>query len=181
MQMAKLSSMKTCLFLVCLILAALTASADVIETGPSGFTVKTAVDVAAPATRVYQVLTERVGSWWDKDHTYSGNAANLSIDAKPGGCFCERFPGGGGVSHMTVVYAEPGKLLKMSGGLGPLGNLAVTGVLSWKLTETNGRTSIETTYTVGGYAPGGVGVLAAPVDAVLSAQVKRLAQFVSTH
>ena len=38
------------------------------------------------------------------------------------------------------------------------------------------------TYKVGGYAPGtGVGTLAAAVDGVLTAQVSRLAQFVSTH
>lgn len=82
---------------------------------------------------------------------------------------------------MTVIYAEPGKLLRLAGGLGPLQDLALTGVMSWKLTEANGRTTIEVTYKVGGYAPGGVGAMAAPVDAVLGAQVKRLAQYVSTQ
>jgi uncharacterized protein YndB with AHSA1/START domain len=155
--------------------------ADVVDSSPAGFTVKVVVDVAAPAQRAYQALTERIGSWWDKDHTWSGNAANLSIDARPGGCFCERLANGG-VTHMTVIYAEPGKLLRMSGGLGPLQDLAVTGVMSWALTEAAGKTTIEVTYKVGGYAPGtGVGALAAPVDGVLTAQVRRLAQFVSTH
>ena len=92
------------------------AFADVIDSAPAGFTVKVVVDVAAPSQRAYQALTERIGSWWDKDHTWSGNAANLSIDARPGGCFCERLANGG-VSHMTVIY-EPGRLLRMSGGLG---------------------------------------------------------------
>lgn len=144
---------------------------------------KTVVDAAAPAARVYQALTDRIGSWWDKDHTFSGNAANLSLDARPGGCFCERLPGGGGVHHLTVLYAEPGKLLRLSGGLGPLQDLAVSGVTSWRLTESGGKTTVEVTYKISGYVPGtaGVGALAAPVDAVLTAQVRRLAQFVSTQ
>ena len=176
--------MKPTLVLVCLLLGAAVASAEVVDSTAGGFTVRVTVDVAAPAARVYQTLTERIGSWWDASHTFSGNAANLSIDARPGGCFCERLPGGGGVQHLTVIHADPGKLLRMSGGLGPLQDLAVTGVMSWKLTETSGRTAIEVTYKVGGYAPGGnggVGALAAPVDGVLSAQVRRLAQFASTQ
>jgi uncharacterized protein YndB with AHSA1/START domain len=175
--------MKCAALCTCLLLAPCAVSADVVDAAPGGFTVKIVVESAAPPSRVYQALTDRIGSWWDKEHTYSGDPANLSIDARPGGCFCERLPGGGGVSHMKVVYAEPGKLLKLSGGLGPLQDLAVAGVMSWKLTEAAGKTVIEVTYKVGGYlpGPGGVGALAPPVDAVLTAQVGRLAQFVSTH
>ena len=81
---------------------------------------------------------------------------------------------------MRVVYADPGKLLRLSGGLGPLQDLAVTGSMTWKLTEASGKTTIEVSYKVGGYVPGGAGVgaLAAPVDTVLTAQVTRLAHFV---
>ena len=32
----------------------------------------------------------RVGEWWGKDHTYSGDSANLSLSLTPGGCWCER-------------------------------------------------------------------------------------------
>jgi len=167
--------------LALLLAGASCADADIVNAATAGFTVKIVESVPAPAARVYQALTERIGSWWDKDHTWSGNAANLSIDPRPGGCFCERLPGGG-VQHMIVIYADRGKLLRMSGGIGPLQDLAVTGVMSWVLTETAGKTTIEVTYKVGGYAPGGgVGALATPVDMVLTAQVKRLAQFLSTH
>ena len=175
--------MKFALPFVCLLLAAPVASADVVDSTVGGFTVKVTVDVAAPSARVYQALVERISLWWDPVHSFSGNAANLSIDARPGGCFCERLPcWRRRAAPAAVIHADPGKLLRMSGGLGPLQDLAVTGVLSWKLTEAGGKTAIDVTYKVGGYAPGGgVGALAAPVDAVLSAQVSRLAQFVSTH
>jgi uncharacterized protein YndB with AHSA1/START domain len=158
-----------------------TALADVVDSAPGGFTIRIGAEAGAPAARVYRALTEQIGSWWEKSHTFSGDAANLSIDTAPGGCFCEKLPGGGGVRHLTVVNADPGKLLRMTGGLGPLQDLAVTGVMTWKLTEAAGKTTIELTYKVGGYLPGtaGIGALAAPVDGVLTAQVKRLTQFVT--
>jgi uncharacterized protein YndB with AHSA1/START domain len=177
--MRRILFLSSCLFCY-VVLGSPAAFADVVDSAPNGFTLKVVVDAAAPAALVYRALTERIGAWWDSSHSFSGNAANLSIDARPGGCFCETLPGGGGVRHMTVTYADPGKLLRLSGGLGPLQDLAVTGAMTWKLTEASGRTTIEVTYKVGGYVPGGTGVgaLAAPVDAVLTAQVKRLAQFV---
>lgn len=169
----------TLLLSCCLLLGPSAAFADVVDSAPAGFTVKAAMDSPASAAQVYRALTERIGSWWENAHTWSGNASNLSIDARPGGCFCEKLPNGGGVQHMTVVYADPGKLLRLSGGLGPLQDLAVTGVMSWTLTESGGKTTIEVTYKVGGYMPGGAGVgaLAAPVDTVVTAQLKRLAVF----
>jgi uncharacterized protein YndB with AHSA1/START domain len=173
--------MKPGLLILWCVLIAAPVRAEILDSTPAGFTVKTVAGVQAPAARVYQALTDRVGSWWDASHSYSGNAANLSIDARPGGCFCERLPTCG-VQHMTVIYADPGKLLRMTGGLGPLQDLAVTGVMSWKLTESSGQTTIELTYKVAGYAPGGgVGAFAMPVDNVLSGQLKRLVQYVSTH
>jgi hypothetical protein len=67
-------------------------------------------------------------------------------------------------------------MLRLAGGLGPLQELAVSGVMTWALAATPGGTRIEMTYAVGGYAPG-VGrlqQLAPLVDAVLGAQVQRL-------
>jgi hypothetical protein len=117
-----------------------------------------------------------VGKWWDKAHTYSGDAANLTLDAKANGCFCEKLPGGG-VRHMVVEYIEAGKMLRMSGALGPLQELAVTGVLTVKLVEAKGKTTLELTYKVGGYVPSGLTTYAKPVDAMLDAQVQRLKKY----
>lgn len=159
-------------WLIAIALLSSTARADVADSAAGGFTVKHTVTVAAPAARAWAVLIEP-RSWWDRSHTWSGDAANLSLDAAPGGCFCEKLPGGGGVRHMAVVYADPGKLLRMAGGLGPLQDLAVSAVMTFKLTEVQGKTTLEVTYKVGGYAPGGLAGLARPVDGVLGAQVAR--------
>ena len=156
------------------------AHAAVVDAAAGGFTVRHTIEVRGQAVPSYRTVVERVSAWWQADHTFSGNAANLSIDARPGGCFCESLPGGGGVRHLTVVYADAGKLLRLTGGLGPLQNLAVDGAMTWKFTESGTTTMIEMTYTVGGYAPGGLGALAPIVDMVLGAQVARLKRLIDT-
>jgi len=65
------------------------ATAEVKSVTPNGFEVATTVTVAAPADRVYSALGE-VGRWWSPSHTFSRDAANLSIELRAGGCFCER-------------------------------------------------------------------------------------------
>lgn len=166
-------------WLIAIALLSSTARADVADSAAGGFTVKQSVTVAAPAPKAWSALIEPRG-WWDKGHTWSGDAANLSIEPAAGGCFCEKLPGGGGVRHMTVVYVEPNKLLRLSGGLGPLQDLAVTAVMTFKLTEAQGKTTLELTYKVGGYAPTGLAALARPVDGVLGEQLARWKRRVET-
>ncbi|MDX1644046.1 MAG: ATPase [Thermoanaerobaculia bacterium] len=156
-----------------------TATAEVVDAAAGGFTVRTVLDVGAPPDEVYSALTENVGSWWDPAHTYSGDAARLSIDARPGGCFCERLDAGG-VQHMEVVFASHGVRLRLEGGLGPLQAEAVTGHLSWDLEATESGARLTLTYKVVGYAPGGLEAWAAPVDSVLSQAATRLVRFVET-
>ena len=156
------------------------AHATVVDATAAGFTVRHVVEVSAPTWSAYQTLTDRIGAWWDPQHTFSGRSTNLTIEARPGGCFCEQLPTGGGVRHMTVLYADPGKLLRLTGGLGPLQELAVTGTMTWAFTQTGNKTTITFTYAVGGYAPGGLAALAPVVDMVLGAQVTRLKLLIDT-
>ena len=154
--------------------------ADVIEAAATGFTVKTTAEIAAPPAKVYDTVVTRVGSWWAASHTWSGNAQNMWIEGKAAGCFCEKLDGGGSVRHMIVVLAEPGKTLRMSGGLGPLQEMPVTGVLTLTFAAAPGGTRLELTYVVGGYAKDGLAKIAPLVDRVLADQVMRLKAFVET-
>jgi uncharacterized protein YndB with AHSA1/START domain len=172
--------MVRCLLVVALLsLLSSGARAEVVDSAAGGFTVKQTVTVAAPAAKAWAALID-IRSWWDKSHTWSGDAANLSLEPAPSGCFCEKLPGGGGVRHMTVVYVEPNKLLRLSGGLGPLQDLAVAGAMTFKLTEAQGKTTLEMTYKIGGYAPTGLAALAKPVDGVLGEQLARWKRKVET-
>ncbi len=155
--------------------------ADVADSAANGFTVKLAVTIRASPQEVYQRLVHNVGDWWDSAHTFSGDAHNLTIDDKPMGCFCEKLPGGGGARHMQVINADPDKMLVLTGGLGPLQSMAVTGSMTIQLGAVrDDGTKVAVTYAVTGYSPGGLNSLAAPVDAVLTQQFMRLKSFVET-
>src|SRR3984885_8937606 len=127
--------MRTTLFVASIVfmLAPQWALADVADSAANGFTVKIALTIQASPDDVYRKLVRNIGDWWDADHTFSGNSHNLTIEEKPAGCFCEKLPNGGGVRHMEVVYFAPGKQLVLSGALGPLQSMAVTGSMTIKL------------------------------------------------
>jgi uncharacterized protein YndB with AHSA1/START domain len=159
-------------------LAPATARAEVADSAASGFTVKIALTVQATPEVVYDRLVHKVGDWWSSEHTYSGDAHNLSIQDKAMGCFCETLPNGGAVRHMEVVYVAPGKALGLNGGLGPLQSIAAAGSMQIKLSPVDGGTKLEVTYAVGGYLAAGLNTWAAPVDMVLGQQLTRLKNYV---
>jgi uncharacterized protein YndB with AHSA1/START domain len=152
------------------------AAGDVMDSAANGFTVKISVNIhAAPADVFSRIM--QVGDWWSPDHTYSGDAHNLSIEGHPGGCFCEKLPGGS-VRHMEVIFVAPGKTLRLIGGLGPLQALAATGTMTFSLSPDDGGTKLDVTYAVGGYFPQGMNALAAPVNSVLTDQIGRLKNYI---
>jgi uncharacterized protein YndB with AHSA1/START domain len=150
------------------------------EIAPNGFLVKLDVSINAPAAKVYEVLVGKVGSWWNPEHTYSHDAKNLSIDARPGGCFCEKLPNGGGIEHLRVVYVAPPQVVRFSGALGPLQASGVAGSMTWKLTGAADSTRLDLSYSVGGFIPGGFEKIAPAVEAMLREQLDRLKLFVET-
>ena len=155
-------------------------NAAVTDSAFNGFTVKISLSVQAPPDRVYKSLVHNIGDWWDSDHTFSGDAHNLTIEEKPMGCFCEKLPNAGAARHMEVVNFVPGKGLVMTGGLGPLQSLATTGSMTIQLTAAGDGTKVDVTYAVGGYLPAGLNTRASPADAMLSEQVNRLKAYVET-
>lgn len=154
-------------------LAASPAAAEVKSATEQGFEVGSVTTIAAPPTKVYAALVD-IGSWWNPDHSFSGDAKNMTIDSRPGGCFCEKLPDGGGVEHMRVAYVQPGQVLRLRGGLGPLQGEGVEGALTWTLKPAGAGTAIEMSYVVGGYVRMGAAKLAPLVDMVLGEQMARL-------
>ena len=152
-------------------------AAEVKSVVPNGFELASVVTIAAPADRVYSALGE-VGRWWDPSHTFSRDAANLSMELHAGGCFCERLKDGGSVQHLEVVYASPGQGLRLRGALGPLQTEGVDGTLSLTLKPGEGGTTVTLSYVVGGYIRGGMEPWAPRVDRVLEEQLQRLKSFV---
>ncbi len=164
---------------VALALAAGPAGAAVVDAQANGFQVRLPASINAPPARVYAALGQ-VSRWWSSRHSFSGDAKNYSLELKAGGCMCEALPGGGSVQHLTVVRAVPGETLVLRGALGPLQTLGVEGAMEWSIKPSAGGSDVVLTFTVGGYAPGGLDKLAAPVDAVLGEQLARFKTFVET-
>jgi uncharacterized protein YndB with AHSA1/START domain len=150
------------------------------QIAPTGFLVKLDANVKAPAAKVYDALVGQIGSWWNPEHTYSHDAKNLSIDPRPGGCFCEKLPNGGGVEHLRVVYIAPGQLVRFFGALGPLQASGLAGSMTWKLTSGADNTRVELSYSVGGFMEGGFEKIAPAVESMLNDQFNRLKLFVET-
>ena len=154
--------------------------AEVISASPQGFTTRHQVSIAATRFEVYRVLTQDIGKWWNPDHTVSGNAEALYIDPRPLGCFCESLGADAGLVHMTVTFANPGVLLRLTGGLGPLGLMGTAGNMTFDIDESDGITSVVLQYTVGGYYADGLDSLAPAVDRVLVEQLDRLARYIDS-
>jgi uncharacterized protein YndB with AHSA1/START domain len=151
------------------LLLATPAPAEVVRTSDSAFATQHKLTIAAPPEKVWDVLVHP-DRWWDAAHSYSGSAANLSLDARPGGCWCEK-TATGGVEHMRVVYVARGETLRLTGGLGPLQAMPVIAVMTITLKPAGTGTELTANYAVAG--PGLAGI-AAPVDGVLGGQWTRL-------
>ncbi len=156
------------------------ARGEVVDADSNGFTVRNTTMIAADRLAVYVAAVANVGDWWNSDHTVSGNAANLYIDRSVPGCFCETLGQGTGLVHMTVTFVNPGVMLRLTGGLGPLGLIGVAGNMTWEFDEIDGVTKVTLQYAVGGYMPAGLDTIAPAVDGVLIDAMARLQRFVET-
>ncbi len=81
---------------------------------------------------------------------------------------------------MTVTTIIPDTLLRLTGGLGPLGLMGVNGNMTWEFAAAENKTVVRFTYAVGGYRPGGLDALAEVVDAVIGEALLRLKAYVET-
>lgn len=165
--------MRQALFAVAVALAPLCARAEVKSATAESMLIEHRFTIAAPAARVWDALLhpER---WWPADHTWSGKRENLSIEPSAGGCFCERW-GDNAVEHGRVAMMMPGKLLRLDAALGPLQELAISGVINVALEEKDGATTMVVTHRVSGDATHKLDAFAPVVDQVNGLQFGNLA------
>ncbi|HEX3944312.1 MAG TPA: SRPBCC family protein [Rhizomicrobium sp.] len=163
---------------VVLLAQSLSARAEVIETTPNGFALQRTIHIGATPERVYAALIQPA-KWWNSDHTFSGSAANLSLDARAGGCFCEIW-NGGSVQHEVVVDAVPGKTLRMRGALGPFQAQGMSGALTFSIKPAGDGADLTMENVVGGFMKGGIGKWPALADSMLAEQMIRFKRYVET-
>ncbi len=163
------------------VLLAELASADVLDARADGFTVSQSALINASRNDVYRAAVADIGEWWSDAHTMSGDASNMYIEPRPQGCFCETLGDNGGVVHMTVSFVNPSVILRLSGGLGPLGLMGVYGNMTWEFDDSDEGTIVTWKYAVGGYLPQGLEQIAPAVDSVLTAQLNSLKRFIESR
>jgi uncharacterized membrane protein len=160
------------------------AVAEVTRAADNSFVTRHEVVVEASPKAVWLALIAPAG-WWQSDHTWSGDAANLTLTPQAGGCFCETIPAvdepgrftlQGSVEHMRVIQAYPETALRMVGALGPLQSEPVNGVLTIAISKIEQGTRIVWEYNVGGAMRFELPVISKAVDGVMGAQVAALAK-----
>jgi hypothetical protein len=164
--------------LAIMLVAAPSASATVLSSGDTGFVTETGAELPLSPAEAY-ALVATPARWWNGAHSYSGEARNLTIDPRAGGCFCEVLPAkdgkpAGSVEHGRVVMAMPGTTLRISGALGPLQGEGLIGTLTFSFVPAGKGTKVVMRYAVGGYVQGGAARFAPMVDQVLSGQFQGL-------
>ncbi|MEP5765447.1 MAG: hypothetical protein ABJ308_12680 [Halieaceae bacterium] len=152
------------------------AAADVLSASREGFSLRIETLSQATPDVSYQAFTA-IERWWDPAHSYAGVASNLSLDVSPGGAFLEKLSNGGFVKHLEVVYAQPGKEIRLLGGLGPLQPMGLYGALTVQFEAYGKGSKTIMLYNVGGFSSAGLENLAPIVDAVQAAQMQRHAAY----
>ncbi len=148
----------------------------VLEDDDNGFVIASEVTISTSPTHVFDALGE-LHRWWDPEHSFSRDAGNLSLDTSPDGLFLESLGTNQGVVHARVVDSQRGKLLRLSGALGPLQSLGAHGTLTLRMESHAESTTLTLNYIVLGRNLRG---WAAAVEQVLSEQLVRLKSFLET-
>jgi len=130
------------------------AHAEVKDQAPNGFTLENSQWVPVDPGTAWKAFVHDVGKWWPADHSWWGDAW-----------------------HMTVTFVDPGKLMRMTGGLGPLQGMGLDGALEWRFVEEKGGTRITLWYRAGGYTPDDLGKFVPVIDKVQGLQLGGLADY----
>ena len=113
--------------------------------------------------------------WWHPDHTYSGDAGNLSLKAKAGGQWREDWDGGS-TSHGIVLLVEDERTLRLNAPFGPLQGMGVTVIWTISLVPNaeTGGTDVTFTEVANGSPASKLDEIAPAVDFVKTEAMKRL-------
>ncbi|RZJ03885.1 MAG: hypothetical protein EON89_10080 [Brevundimonas sp.] len=151
-----------------LALSAAPATAEVVARTADSFTLRFAVGAEIAPEDIAPALAA-LPKWWDSAHTYSGSAANLSLDLTPGGCWCEKLADGTDFDHGRTVSVTPDSFV-FNAPFGPLRGKTTKAELTVTWPGANHGWTPTWTMIVEG---SGIGAMADSVDAVMGAGYQR--------
>ncbi|MGV3578808.1 hypothetical protein [Brevundimonas sp.] len=148
-----------------IVCAATSVSAEVVSKSDDAFVLNFEQRVEASPDVILSTIA-RPAAWWSSDHTYSGSAENITLDLRPGGCWCEGLPGGG-VKHGEVLLVWPEqRQIRFEAPFGPLQAMGADAILTMSWADAEGGSSrlFKWTLVVRGAE---VGAMADPVHGVM--------------
>ena len=169
----RISHVAAATFAAIALVATMLARADVVDANSGSFVLRVERVVPVTPVEAYAGFLS-VDRWWDKSHSWFGPGTRFRLEPRAGGCLCE-FAGERSALHMTVSLVDPGRELRLLGGLGPLQGMALHGAMSFRFEQADsGQTRIVHEYRVAGYTKDGLQDLAPIVNAVQTGQIDRL-------
>ena len=163
--------MKRLLLAAVLAVIATPAAAEVTNRSDNGFSLSYERAVTAPDEAILAAIG-RPAAWWSDAHTYSGSASNITVDLRPGGCWCEALPGGG-VKHAETLLVWPAqRMVRFDAPFGPLQSMGAEAVLTMSWADGVAGRTLKWSFVVTGP---GAGAMADAIDGVMSEQFGRLA------
>ncbi|MEE4145214.1 MAG: hypothetical protein V2I26_10485 [Halieaceae bacterium] len=164
--------MKYALVLLLLAINAAPANAEVIAASPDHYTLRhEAVSPLAPDALWNRLVHPE--SWWSPVHSYSGDAANLSLDLRAGGLWKEEWDGGS-VAHGYVLYVNPGEQLRLEAPFGPLQSMAVNVVWTISVRAEGTGSKVIFDEVANGSEASRLDTIAGTVDGVKAEALRRL-------
>lgn len=146
--------------------------AEVVERNANGFSLRMTAPANAGWTQAFVAVGD-VPHWWNDAHTYSGDAANLSLPLAVGACLCERLADGSTFEHGRVIGVTQEREVRLAAPLGPLKGKASKAELTFGWApDARGGVMLTLTFEVEGE---GLGAFADPVDQVMTDQFQRWA------
>lgn len=155
-----------------IVCAATPVSADVISKSDDAFILNFEQRVEASPDVILSTIGQPA-AWWSDDHTYSASAQNITLDMRPGGCWCEALPGGG-VKHAEVLLLWPEhRQIRFDAPFGPLQSMPAHTILTMTWGDMDGGSArlLKWTFVVRGFQTGAV---AEAVDGVMQDAFNRL-------
>lgn len=101
--------------------------------------------IEAPLARVWKVITEEAGSWWDSDFAALPGSGGVKLEARLGGRLYEETPDGKALEWARVIAVNPPVSIDFQGIMTPsFGGPTITTV-QLSLAEVEGGTELTMT------------------------------------
>ena len=149
------------------------ANAEIVSSSPDHYTLRHEAKSPQSTEVIWQRLIHPE-SWWSSDHTFSGDARNLSLQDFAGGYWREDWDQNG-VVHGKVLTILDGEMLRLDAPFGPLQGMGVTVIWTISLEAADdGGTKVVFDEVASGSSESGLDQIAPAVDFVKQETIRRL-------